>query len=446
MDNKELNKKPITRRDALKIFGAGTLGIVAATSGISAITGCASGPVQTEEAMVGKRPYKGTDEQVSLLGFGMMRLPRTGEGLIDEELSQKLVDYAYAHGVNYFDTAWNYIGGNSEPFTGKALKKYPRESVYIATKMPSWIIDSLAKGKEVFQAQLDRLQTTYVDYYLLHAIGNYDEYVKTYRKTGVLDYLKEEKKAGRIRHLGFSFHGDMDSFDKLIADSDWDFIQIQMNYYDWEGQDDAKTLYKKLEEKGIPVIVMEPCRGGMLAKLTPDAEEVLKDKAPKKSIASWAFRFCGSQPGVLTILSGMNVLDHIKDNISTLSTDFKPFKPAEIETLNEALSIFKRTRPVRCTTCRYCMPCKFGVDIPAIFSFYNGCVNESKIPDLSNPKSGEFKKRKKAFLARYSQIPDAAKPEHCIKCGACMKMCPQHIRIPDELSRIAELAENIKNL
>lgn len=444
MDQKELNKKPISRRDALKIFGAGTLGIVAATSGISAITGCTS-PEEASEAVCGKRQYKNTGEQISLLGFGMMRLPRTGEGLIDEEQSQQLIDYAYAHGVNYFDTAWNYINGTSEPFTGKALKKYPRESLYIATKMPSWLIDSLSKGKEIFQAQLDRLQTTYVDYYLLHSIGSYDEYYKIFRETGVLDYLKEEKKAGKIRHLGFSFHGDMASFDKLIVDSDWDFIQIQMNYYDWEGPDDAKTLYKKLEEKGIPVIIMEPCRGGMLAKLTPDAEEILKDAAPKKSTASWAFRFCASYPGVLTILSGMNVLDHVKDNIASLSTDFKPLKPAETETLNKALAIFKRTRPVRCTTCRYCMPCKYGVDIPAVFSFYNGCVNDSMIPDLSNPKGSEFKKRKKTFLVRYSQIPDSAKPDRCIKCGACMKMCPQHIRIPEELARIAALAENVKN-
>ncbi|MDD2293633.1 MAG: aldo/keto reductase [Bacteroidales bacterium] len=439
------NQHKMSRREALKIFGTGTLGLVVAGSGISAFATCApkSKELEFPEATVGKHNYKDTDEQVSMLAFGMMRLPMTGENVIDEELAQQLVDYAYAHGVNYFDTAWNYISGTSEPFTGKALKKYPRETLRIATKMPSWLIDSLETGKKTFQTQLDRLQTTYIDYYLLHALSSKEQFENAYQKTGVLEYLKGEKAAGRIRHLGFSFHGDMDSLEYILNSNEWDFVQIQLNYYDWDLG--AKEQYETLHAKGIPIMVMEPCRGGMLAKLTPDAEKILKQKNPDSSIASWAFRYCASLPGVLTILSGMNVLDHVKDNIHTLSNEFKPLDVDEKQALEQAVAIFKKTRPVRCTACRYCMPCPKGVLIPDIFAFYNDCVNDSVVPDLDAPDTKEFRKRKKEFMERYAKIPEAGLPEHCVRCQKCVRMCPQHINIPDELSRIAALVESVKN-
>lgn len=437
---KKIESKTISRRDALKYMGAGTLGIFAASSGLASLaSGCTSAPV---EATAGTRAYKGGDEKVSLIGFGCMRLPLTSESIIDEEKSQALIDYAYEHGVNYFDTAWNYINGASEPFVGKALKKFPRNTVNIATKMPTWEINSLDRGKEIFRLQLERLQTTYIDYYLLHALSNRKEYDFAYRECGVLDYLKREKAAGLIRHLGFSYHGDTETLKYILDDSDWDFVQLQINYYDWDEQY-TRDQYKMLEERGIPCIVMEPVRGGMLAKLTPDAEAVLKDENSKRSIASWAIRFCGSLPGVLTVLSGMNQLEHVQDNIHSLSTDFKPLNESEKEAIGNALAIFKKTRPIRCTTCRYCMPCPYGVAIPDIFAFYNQCVNESKLPDLDNPTGKEFKKRKRAFQALYSQIPSESQANHCIKCGKCLKKCPQHIAIPNELARIDKMVQQL---
>lgn len=442
---KQNNQHKMSRREALRIFGTGTLGLMVATSGVSAFAATDDKKKkEIPESMAGTHEYKNTGEKVSILAFGMMRLPMTGEKVIDEELSQKLVDYAYAHGVNYFDTAWNYIGGASEPFTGKALKKFPRETLRIATKMPSWLINSLEKGKEIFQAQLDRLQTTYVDYYLLHALSNKDDYEKAYIQTGVLDYLKGEKAAGRIRHLGFSFHGDMDAFEAILNSNDqWDFVQIQLNYYDWDMG--AKEQYDALVARNIPIMIMEPCRGGMLAKLTPDAEKILKQKDPDRSIASWAFRYVASLPGVFTILSGMNVLDHIKDNIHSLSTEFKPLDAGEQKALAEAASLFKLTRPVRCTGCRYCMPCNKGVNIPEYFAFYNSCVNDSVIPNLDAPQGEEFEKRKKEFLARYAKLPQDGLPDKCINCRKCVRMCPQRIDIPTELNRIAALVESVKN-
>ncbi len=434
------DKKLISRRDALKVLGTGTFGLFAASSGVGALaTACTP---TAKEAKVALRKDIKSGNKVSLLGFGGMRFPLTGEKEIDEQLSQQLIDYAYAHGVNYFDTAWNYHKGTSEPFFGKALKKFPRESFYLASKMPGWTITDLNKAKETFQAQLDRTQVEYFDYYLLHAISKREDYDRVYREYGVLDYLKQEKKAGRIKRLGFSFHGDMPLFDYLLDQYDWDFVQIQLNYYDWE-ELDAKTLYKKLEDRKLPVIVMEPVRGGMLAKLTPDSEAVLKAIHPDKSTASWSFRYCASLPNVLTILSGMTAMEHVVDNVNTLSTDFKPLDEKERVALDEALRIFKKYSPIRCTTCKYCMPCKFGVDIPAIFSFYNQALNESKIPDIDNPNTPEFKKRKNIFLSRYAQIPDKSQAHRCISCGKCETMCPQKIEIPKELERIDKLVKAV---
>ncbi|MDD2594545.1 MAG: aldo/keto reductase [Bacteroidales bacterium] len=437
---KQNDNHQISRRDALRILGTGALGLAVASSGLNHLS------AQTKDnnpAKVTYRSHKGTANKISLLGFGCMRYPLKADKTIDEALAQKMIDYAYAHGVNYYDTAYPYHRGASEAFTGKALKKYPRNSFYLADKMPTWLIDSSQKAKEIFDSQLERCQVEYFDYYLLHALEKEEDYKKVYLEYGVLDYLKEEKKAGRIKQLGFSFHGKPEFFDYLLEQYPWDFVQIQLNYYDWDG-DNAKYLYNKLEEKNIPCIIMEPVRGGMLAKLNPDAEAVLKEAHPDKTIASWAMRYVASLPGVLTVLSGMTAMDHVIDNVATLSTDFKPLDNDERKVLDKALQIFLKTRPILCTSCKYCMPCKFGVDIPGNFMVYNKCVNESTIPEVGSQTPAEFAKRREIFLKAYNEIPVEARADKCMNCKKCERVCPQHLPITSELERIAKLTESLK--
>lgn len=439
-----MSNRKISRRDALRVMGGGALGLAVATTGISKASAAVRGGASSTDSdvKVARRAYKGEADKVSLLGFGAMRFPTIEGDMIEEVSSEKMLDYAYQHGVNYFDTAYIYHRGASEGFLGGVLKKYPRESFYLADKMPTWEIQSLDKAKEVFKIQLERCDVEYFDYYLLHSLGNEEEYNMVYKSLGVLDYLKEEKAAGRIRNLGFSFHGDNALFDKLLDEYDWDFVQIQLNYYDWD-EADAKYLYNRLEERGIPCIVMEPIRGGMLAKLNPDAEAVLKGANPDKSVASWALRYVASLPGVLTVLSGMTAMEHVVDNVETLSTSFKPLDENERAALAKALDIFLKTKPIRCTGCRYCMPCKRGVDIPRIFKTYNSCVNGSNIPERGSQTPEEFERRKKIFLERYELIAEDERADACVHCRKCEKMCPQRLPISEEMKRIADLVASL---
>lgn len=440
-----MSNRKISRRDALKVMGGGALGLAVASAGIgnasAAGKGGASSSIESD-VKVARRAYKGEADKVSLLGFGAMRFPTIEGNMIEEVSSEKMLDYAYEHGVNYFDTAYNYHRGASEGFLGGVLKKYPRESFYLADKMPTWEIKSLERAKEIFQTQLERCGVEYFDYYLLHSVSKEEDFQRAYKEMGVLEYLKSEKAAGRIRNLGFSFHGNNELFDKLLDEYDWDFVQIQLNYYDWD-QDDAKYLYNRLAERGIPCTVMEPIRGGMLAKLNPDAEAVLKGVHPDKSVASWALRYVASLPGVLTVLSGMTAMEHVVDNVETLSTSFKPLDDDERAALAKALDIFLKTKPIRCTSCRYCMPCKQGVDIPRVFKAYNSCVNESNIPERGSQSPEEFERRKKIFLERYEAIPAEERADACIHCRKCEKMCPQRLPISAEMKRLADFVASL---
>lgn len=259
------------------------------------------------------RAYRGTDDRVSLLGFGAMRLPRVSPDTqeIDFERARELIDCAYTHGVNYFDTAYRYHDGDSEPFLGRALAEYPRESYHLASKMPTWLVHSLDEGKRIFADQLERCRTDYFDFYLCHSVGkSVEEFTDVYEKTGLLDHLRAQKAAGAIRRLGFSFHGTPEVLRELIARGGWDFVQIQLNYLDWELLDAAQQ-YRILEENGLPCIVMEPVRGGNLVSLCPEAVEILRAARPGASTASWAIRFAASLPNVLTVLSGMSTLEQV---------------------------------------------------------------------------------------------------------------------------------------
>lgn len=289
----------------------------------------AAGAAGTDLGKVTTRYYKPLGKDLSLLGFGCMRLPTTFTASgreIDKELGEKMVDFAYRHGINYFDTAWFYHDGKSEAFIGQALQKHPRDTVYLADKMPTSILTGLDQAKDIFQTQLDRCQVAYFDNYMLHSLISQDQFDELYIQGGILDYLRQEKARGRIRCLGFSFHGDVPFFHYLLDQYDWDFCMIQLNYADWNepgeapsGSRQAGDLYRKCREKDVPIFVMEPVKGGNLANLSSSAEAILKQQRPEASMASWALRWGGSKEGGITMNSGMSNLEQVLDNIRTLS-------------------------------------------------------------------------------------------------------------------------------
>ena len=367
-----------------------------------------------------------TGDDISLLGFGLMRLPRAGDMAsdIDYERSLELVDRAIAAGVNYFDTAYTY--GGSEEFAGRALSKYPRGSYYLATKCPPWKISSADDFELIFDEQCRRCQTDCFDFYLVHnlareatrAAGN-DGHYERFRKLGVYDMFKKKKTEGRIRRLGFSFHGTLEIMRKLLDDYEWDFAQIQLNYVDWTATD-AKSQYELLAERGIPVIVMEPLRGGALAQLSGGAAAILKSEQPDASLASWGLRYAASLPSVATVLSGMNSMSQLTDNISTME-NFRPIDEREKELLAKAGAVYGSSGFVACTGCGYCMPCSQGVNIPGIFSVYNHYKRVGyRIP----------------FDNGYSTLDDGAKASRCVGCGQCGEKCPQGLGIPELMREI----------
>lgn len=371
-----------------------------------------------------KREYKKTGDMISVLGLGCMRFPKIeGSEKIDREEAQKIVDLAYERGVNYFDTAYRYHEGDSELFIGEALKKYPRESFHLATKMPMWMVKAPEDAPRIFEDQLSRCQVEYFDFYLCHAL-NADTF-EVMKKNGVYEYLKKEKEAGRIRHLGFSFHDSPDVLRQIVAYGEWDFTQIQLNHLDWELQD-AKGQYEILTENGIPVVVMEPVRGGALASLCEESDAIFKAARPDKSVASWAVRYVASLPNVMTVLSGMSTVQQVEDNTATMM-DFEPLTDEDRKVVEAALEAYRKNKTIPCTGCRYCMDCPFGVDIPGVFKAYNTFA------------IGGGKDRLRANIAA---LGEGHGPDMCKACGKCMTLCPQKIRIPDRMKEIAALLED----
>ena len=372
------------------------------------------------------RQYRDTDVKVSLLGMGCMRLPKVDPEKedIDYEKAQEIIDYAYANGVNYFDTAYGYHGGQSEVFVGHALKKYPRDSFFLASKMPIWCVKEKGDVERIFNEQLQRCQTDYFDFYLFHS-QNAANFQKC-QEFGVYEFLSQMKAEGKIRRLGFSFHDTPEVLRHICDTYPWDFAQIQLNYLDWEMQD-AKTQYQILNDREIPVIVMEPVRGGVLASPCEAADILFREERPDKSVASWAIRFAASLPGVLTVLSGMSNMEQVRDNVDTM-TRFESLTDREREVIDEALEAYRKKDTVPCTGCRYCMDCPFGVDIPKMFSLYNHYVLD---------RDGED------YLEAYETQPESQRADQCQACGACIEKCPQHIRIPDQMATIRETVEKI---
>jgi hypothetical protein len=393
------------------------------------------------------RVQHGTGEQISLLGFGMMRLPD------DQEKVNRLVDYAIEHGVNYFDTAPVYMRGQSEVLTGNALARHPREKYHVATKMSNmWGSTDVESAKEMYYTSMKKLRVDYIDYYLLHSIGGggMKSFNSRFIDNGLLDFLLAERKAGRIRHLGFSYHGDVRVFDWLLDHQDdyhWDFCQIQMNYLDWRHasirggrrQDaDAEYLYDKCQKTGVQCVIMEPLRGGALSKLSSDVGQRLKALRPNDSAARWAFRWVGSYPNILTTLSGMNKMEHLVDNVETFSP-LDPCTEAENALLEKIADEMAGVPTIPCTTCAYCMPCPYSVDIPANFVYYNEAVKDKVLP-LPERTSPDYASRKQQFTDGYRKaLSDQKTWAHsCQDCEECLSKCPQQIRIPNQMARIVE--------
>ena len=465
-----MGKNNITRRKFLKMFGMGTVATAAT------LTGCKQAADKAVEDDYKKQvePAKGqmtyrttptTKDKVSLLGFGMMRLPTVpgkdekGENteVIDQEQVNKLVDYAMEHGVNYFDTAPVYSMGLSERATGIALHRHPRDSYFVATKMSNFdnSVKSKAASMEMFNRSLKELQVDYIDYYLLHSVGGggMDNFNSRYIDNGVLDWLLEQRKQGKIRNLGFSYHGDIKVFDWLLEHNDkyqWDFVQIQLNYLDWEyanemNQDntDASYLYDELQKRGIPAVIMEPLLGGRLANLPQYLATELKSKAPERSVASWAFRYAGTPEGVLTVLSGMTYMEHLKDNLLSYCP-LQPLSDDQMHYLDKDIAQkIVGLENIPCNDCKYCMPCPYGIDIPAIFVHYNKCKNEGRLPlDAGDP---EYRRQRRQYLISLDRVvPRDRQPDHCIQCGQCEPHCPQSIHIPRELAKIDKMIEELK--
>ena len=368
--------------------------------------------------------------KLSMLGFGAMRLPVIDgdDNNIDREETFRMVDAAMAAGINYYDTAWGYHGGNSETVMGEALARYPRDSFYIADKFPGYDVSNMPKVKEIFEAQLKKTGMGYFDFYLFHNVCemNINEYLDP--KFGILDYLLEQKKNGRIRHLGFSCHGEMDVLTRFLDayGEHMEFCQLQLNYLDWEFQH-GKEKTALLNERNIPVWVMEPLRGGRLAKLDPVSENELKALRPDEEIPAWAFRFLQSVKGVTVVLSGMSSMEQLEANIRTFETD-KPLTDKESAAIAGIAERMTAMRSVPCTACHYCVShCPQGLDIPRFISLYN--------EHLMTEQYGGM-----AFIApmALTAIPEEKRPASCLHCQSCEQVCPQQIHISDFMNDFVE--------
>lgn len=463
----------LSRRKFLKTSGC----VVAASAVVSACVRTqpeASEAAASGEIPEGKMSYR-TDNKgnkVSLLGYGCMRLPLVGggdpkgEGEIDIEEVRAHIAYAFGHGLNMVDTAPPYCKGRSEQVMGEVLSAYPRDAYYLSTKLSNFTPDtwSLEASKKIYEHSRQMLHTDYFDVLLLHCCGlpaqdadgrqlsGMQAFEKRFIENGLLDFLLEERKAGRIRNLGFSYHGDVAVFDRLLAENEkyhWDVVLIQHNFVDWKHAKEvnprntnSEYLYGELAKRDIPVLVMEPLLGGRLADVGPYALQQMKARDPQASVASWAFRFAGDQPRILSVLSGMTYMEHLQDNLRTFSP-LRPLDEEEKEMLSDIATVIARFPEVGCTQCAYCMPCPYGLNIPEIFTHYNKCLREGKI--VADKGSSAYREARRNFLLGYDRkVPRLRQADHCIGCGICLRHCPQGIDIPSEMRRINGFVEELK--
>lgn len=375
-----------------------------------------------------------TNEKVSALGFGCMRLPIIDGDTtkIDEEKAIKMIRHAIDEGVNYVDTAYPYHGtgmgngGESEPFVGRALKDGYREKIKLATKLPSWLIKTREDMDKYLNEQLERLQTDHIDFYLVHALG-----ISTWenlKKLGIDEFLDSAIKDGRIKYAGFSFHDKLEVFKGIVDYYDWSFCQIQYNYLDEEFQAGTEGLHYAAD-KGLGVVIMEPLRGGKIVKSLPDAVMNTFDESDiKRSPAEWALRWVWNHPEVSVVLSGMNIMDNVTENIRVASETLpNSLSEKELEIMDKVKKVFKERIKVNCTACEYCMPCPVGVNIPKNFTYYN------EYSLFVTPET------EKELKSRYSSVSANERADKCVECGKCEGHCPQSIKIREELKNVTAL-------
>lgn len=361
----------------------------------------------------------GMELRPSLLGYGCMRFPLNKDRTVDEEKAQQLIDRAMEAGVTYYDTAWFYHDGESEPMMGRLLSRYPRESYCLATKMPCSIIESLEQAKDIFAKQMERLQTDYFDFYLLHSLSG-----RTWKKMlelGVVDFLEQCHREGKFRWFGFSFHDEYEAFEEILRARNWDFCQIQLNYMDQNIQAGLRGHDLALE-LGVPLVIMEPVKGGLLAQPPEEVLEPLRALDPNATPSSWAMRWVGSLPGVKVVLSGMGSMEQLEDNLNTFS-NFRPLSEKEQAAVEETARRLSQRVKNGCTGCQYCMPCPAGVDIPKSFRIWNNM---------------EMYQNKAATRRRWKELAEEARPDQCYRCGRCERLCPQHLPIRAQLAQAQE--------
>lgn len=368
-------------------------------------------------------------ENIPKLGFGLMRLPMIGEE-IDIEQTKQMVDLFLEKGFTYFDTAYGYGNGKSEAAIKTALvDRYPREKFQLATKLPAWAGPKTAEeAKQMFWTSLERTGAGYFDFYLLHNLG--DKRTQFFEDFGIWDFVQEQKAAGRIKHIGFSFHDKADVLDQVLtAHPEAEFVQLQINYADWESESvQSRKCYEVARKHGKPVIIMEPVKGGSLANLPDSVASVFKAADPNASLSSWAIRFAASLDGLITVLSGMSTLDQMKDNLSYME-HFKPLSDAERQVIADAQKAMDALPSIPCTGCQYCMKgCPQNINIPGIFSNVNTYLIYNNLAGAKGSYGWSTSNGKKA--------------SDCIACGQCEAACPQHISVIDELKKAAELLEN----
>ena len=394
-----------------------------AIGGTALLSACGEKKLIKSENQVAKRRYR--DIEVPLLALGCMRLPMRNDEIDQQELD-RMVDYCMEHGANYFDTAYMYVDSKSEFAIGKSLKRYKREDFILADKSPIYKMKTREDVREIFDEQLKKCQVEYFDFYMCHNINKNS--VDTYRNVAMYDELVKLKKEGRIKYLGFSFHGTPDILREVVKEHKWDFAQLQINYLDWDVVK-AKEQYDIVQAEGIPVTVMEPLRGGGLVNLSDKALAKLKEHYPDTTPASFGLRWAASRKNVVTVLSGMSNLQQVKENIQTF-IDYKEMTEDEIKVADEISKIIQSQGEINCTACKYCMEvCPRGINIPAAFALYN---------------QYKVSKSKMSFTMYYDTLSEAEQPDACIKCGLCSKNCPQNLDIPALLTKIADEYKKIK--
>ncbi len=403
-----------------------------------------------EGSRIDTRTWSKLGETIGMLGLGCMRFPER-DGHLDQDAVNEMIDYAIAHGINYFDSAPLY--GESEEVTGRALCRHPRESYFIATKMSHMggRNFSLEDGRRMFENSLKRLRVDYIDFYLLHSVPTVAEFRKRYIENGLFDYLLGQRAEGRIRHLGFSYHGTNADLPQMLDLYDWDFVQIQVNYVDWkdmpvdwdpgQGETSSESLYNCLADRGIPVVAMEPVKGGSLANVSDALAAVMRERHPELTPAANALTFVGTLPGMMVTLSGMSTMEQLKENVA-LFTGFKAFDDKDMAFMQTVADLYASNVHIPCTACAYCMPCPSGVNIPGNFRVFNSASDALSIPDPDH-KDKAFAAKRKAFLKLYKGLEKGTAADACTTCNACLPKCPQHIRIPDQLKRISDLVSSL---